>query len=82
VCSRRIAAGTDAAYPYPNDSGASRFWFASNLLQSKGNALGQTSKITQGFDKTIIAYLRTLTPIANDVPDHQLDFPLSIRVRH
>ncbi len=28
----------------------------------------------------IIAYLRTLTPIENDVPDHQLDFPLSLIV--
>ena len=28
----------------------------------------------------IIAYLRTLTPIANDVPDHQLDFPLNLIV--
>jgi hypothetical protein len=28
----------------------------------------------------LIAYLRTLTPIENDVPDHQLDFPLSLIV--
>ena len=28
----------------------------------------------------IIAYLRTLTPIANDTPDHQLDFPLNLIV--
>jgi len=28
----------------------------------------------------IMSYLRTLQPIANDVPDHQLDFPLSIIV--
>jgi hypothetical protein len=28
----------------------------------------------------IIAYLRTLTPIDNDVPDHQLDFPLNLIV--
>ena len=28
----------------------------------------------------IIAYLRTLTPIENDVPDHQLDFPLNLIV--
>jgi hypothetical protein len=60
-----------------NDSRASKLWLASNLLQSRGNALGQTSKITQGFNKTIIAYLRT--PIANDVPDHQLDFHSSSR---
>jgi hypothetical protein len=26
----------------------------------------------------IIAYLRTLAPVANDVPDHQLDFPLNL----
>ena len=34
-------------------------------------------KKTQGFNKTIIAYL--CTPIANDVPDHQLDFHSSSR---
>jgi hypothetical protein len=28
----------------------------------------------------IIAYLRTLAPIDNDVPDHQLDFPLNLIV--
>lgn len=28
----------------------------------------------------IIAYLRTLEPVANDVPDHQLDFPLNLIV--
>jgi mono/diheme cytochrome c family protein len=28
----------------------------------------------------IMAYLRTLEPIENDVPDHQLDFPLSLIV--
>jgi mono/diheme cytochrome c family protein len=28
----------------------------------------------------IIAYLRTLQPIANDTPDHQLDFPLNLIV--
>jgi hypothetical protein len=28
----------------------------------------------------IIAYLRTIEPIENDVPDHQLDFPLSLIV--
>jgi len=28
----------------------------------------------------IIAYLRTLTPIANETPDHQLDFPLNLIV--
>jgi hypothetical protein len=30
----------------------------------------------------IIAYLPTLTPIENDVPDHQLDFPLARRSAH
>jgi mono/diheme cytochrome c family protein len=28
----------------------------------------------------IIAYLRTLEPVENDVPDHQLDFPLNLIV--
>jgi mono/diheme cytochrome c family protein len=28
----------------------------------------------------IIAYLRTLEPVANDTPDHELDFPLSLIV--
>lgn len=28
----------------------------------------------------IVAYLRTLAPIANEVPDHQLDFPLNLIV--
>ena len=28
----------------------------------------------------IMAYLRSLTPIANDTPDHQLDFPLNLIV--
>ena len=28
----------------------------------------------------IMAYLRTLEPIENDVPDHRLDFPLNLIV--
>ena len=30
---------------------------------------------------SIIAYIRTLRPIENDVPDHQLDFPLNFIVK-
>jgi mono/diheme cytochrome c family protein len=55
-------------------------------LQANGNALfplmpyDAYRTMAQADVLAIMAYLRTLTPIANDTPDHQLDFPLNLIV--
>jgi mono/diheme cytochrome c family protein len=55
-------------------------------LQNDGDALfplmpyDAYRTMDEGDVLAIIAYLRTLAPIDNDVPDHQLDFPLNLIV--